>query len=75
MAVYRLIAKRRFSILHKLRKVEAVSSETAVTPEAADLNLKELQWLMYLAEAFSEIGKTADGRYYARYQGFVWGDT
>ena len=68
LAVYKLIAKRRFSILHKLRKADAVSSETAVTPEEADLNLEELQWLMYLAGAFSEIGKTVDGRYYARYQ-------
>jgi hypothetical protein len=65
LAVYGLIAKMRFSIIQKLKKVGAISSETAVTPKEADLDLEELQWLRYLAGgALSTIKKTDDGRYY-----------
>ncbi|MCW4021040.1 MAG: hypothetical protein NWF14_07440 [Candidatus Bathyarchaeota archaeon] len=65
MSVYGLIAKMRFTIISKLKAVGAVSVETAVTPEEADLNLEEIRWLPYLAGgALSTIKRTENGRYY-----------
>jgi hypothetical protein len=54
----------RFSIIQKLRKIHAVSAETAVTLEEANLNQEEMQWLKVLVGAFSPIKKTKDGKYY-----------
>ena len=55
----------RFTIISKLKKAEANSIEKAVTPEEANLNIEEKQWLNYLAGGtLSSIKKTEDGRYY-----------
>lgn len=52
-------------IVEKLRKVGAVSTDKAVTPEEAKLNLQETEWLGYLAGGFlATIKKTKNGRYY-----------
>ena len=65
MAMYGFVVKMHFIIVHKLRKVGAVSLKTAVTPMEAGLNSQERQWLRYLAGGFlSTIKKTEDGRYY-----------
>lgn len=62
MAIYGFVVKMHFIIVHKLRKVGAVSLKTAVT---SGLNSQEHQWLRYLAGGFlSTIKKTEDGRYY-----------
>lgn len=59
------VVKIRFIIVHKLRKVGAVSLKTAVTPVEAGLSSQECRWLRYLAGGFlSTIKKTKDGRYY-----------
>ena len=60
-----IAAKMRFSIRRKLRNAGAVSKETAVTPDEAELSPGEIQWLKYLGGGiFSIIKKTDDGRYY-----------
>ncbi len=65
MSVCGIIAKMRFSIIDKLKRVGANSPDTAVTPKEADLDIKESDWLQYLAGgALSTIKKTKDGRYY-----------
>ena len=64
LSAYGHIAKMRFMIIQKLRKAGAVSPEKAVAPQDADLSLPELQWLRFLAGAFSKIRKTQDGRFY-----------
>ncbi len=52
-------------IVEKLKKVGATSRDTAVTPEAAKLDLQETRWLGYLAGGFlATIKKTKNGRYY-----------
>ncbi|OYT50092.1 hypothetical protein B6U79_00395 [Candidatus Bathyarchaeota archaeon ex4484_231] len=65
LSVYGAIAKMRFAIIDKLKRAGAVSPETAVTPEEADLSLEEIRWLKYLAGgSLSTIKKTENGRYY-----------
>ena len=62
---YGIIAKMRIAIIKKLKAAGASSPETAVTPKEAELDLKEISWLQYLAGgALSEIKKTKEGRYY-----------
>jgi len=52
-------------VIDKLRKAGAVSRDKAVTPEIANLNLNEIEWLEYFAGGFlATIKKTRDGRYY-----------
>jgi hypothetical protein len=65
LSAYGIIAKMRFSIIDKLKKADANSPNTAVTPKEAELNMEETRWLRYLAGgALSTIKKTEDGRYY-----------
>lgn len=63
---YSVIAKMRYAIVAKLRKLKAFSPQEAVTPEEAGFSLKEEVWLLYLAggSLSSMIKKTKDGRYY-----------
>jgi hypothetical protein len=56
--------KKRFTILAKLTKAGAISKETAVSPDKAHLNLREREWLIYLAGGMERIQKTEDGLYY-----------
>lgn len=52
-------------IVDKLRKEGAISLDKAVTPEEANLNFLEIEWLGYLAGGFpATIKKTKNGRYY-----------
>jgi len=55
----------RYRIAFKIKKAGATSKEKAVTIEEAKLDLKEQQWLDYVAGGFlSTIKKTKDKRYY-----------
>jgi hypothetical protein len=52
-------------IIRKFKKVGAISEETAVTIEGADLDFSEYCWLPYFAGTFlGRIKKTEDHRYY-----------
>jgi hypothetical protein len=53
-----------YRIVDKLRKAGAISRDKAITPETANLNLQEIEWLQYLACDASTIKKTRDGLYY-----------
>jgi len=54
-----------YRIAFKIEKAGATSKEKAVTIEEAKLDLKEQQWLDYVAGGFlSKIKKTKDQRYY-----------
>jgi hypothetical protein len=56
--------KKRFTILAKLDKAGALSKETAVTLDKANLNWQEREWLVYLVGGMERIQKTEDGLYY-----------
>ena len=57
--------KMRQKIMNKLEKAGATIEYKAVTIEEAKLDLKEQQWLDYVAGGFlSTIKKTKDQRYY-----------
>jgi hypothetical protein len=52
-------------LIRKFKKAGAISEETAVTIEDADLDFSEYCWLPYFAGIFlGEIKKTEDHRYY-----------
>lgn len=56
-------AKR--NIEHKLRRKGAISYETRVKPEEADLDKRELGWVDSLVEE-GKIGKAEDGKIWWR---------
>ena len=57
--------KMRQQLIRRFEKVGAISEETAVTIEDANLDLKEYCWLPYFAGTFlGKIKKTKDNRYY-----------
>ena len=52
-------------LIRKIKKAGAISKETAVTIEGADLDFSEYCWLPYFAGTFlGRIKKTEDHRYY-----------
>jgi len=52
-------------LIRKFEKVGAISEETAVTIEDANLDMQEHGWLDYFAGSFlGNIKKTIDHRYY-----------
>ena len=52
-------------LIRKFKKAGAISEETAVTIEGADLDFSEYCWLPYFAGIFlGRIKKTKDQRYY-----------
>ena len=52
-------------LIRKFEKVGAISEETAVTIEDANLDMQEQGWLDYFAGSFlGSIKKTKDHRYY-----------
>ena len=54
-----------YKILHKLRKAGAISKDSAVTINEAELDPQEQMWLDYFAGVFlGKIKKTPDQRYY-----------
>ena len=55
-------------LIKKFEKVGAISEETAVTIEDANLDMQEQGWLDYFAGSFlGSIKKTKDHRYYRYY--------
>lgn len=57
--------KMKSRLIRKFEKVQAISEETAVTFEEANLNEQEQYWLDYFAGSFlGSIKKTKDHRYY-----------
>jgi hypothetical protein len=57
--------KMKSRLMRKFEKVQAISEETAVTFEEANLNEQEQYWLDYFAGSFlGSIKKTKDHRYY-----------
>ncbi|MEM2912258.1 MAG: hypothetical protein QW146_07125 [Candidatus Bathyarchaeia archaeon] len=49
------------SIERKLRRKGALSEETAVMPEEAEITKRELRWVTHLIEK-GKVGKTEDGK-------------
>ena len=57
--------KMHQQLIRKFKKVGAISEETAVTIEGADLDFSEYCWLPYFAGTFlGRIKKTENHRYY-----------
>ena len=57
--------KMKSRLVRKFEKAQAVSEETAVTFEEANLDVQEQYWLDYFAGSFlGSIKKTKDHRYY-----------
>ena len=57
--------KMHHRILLKIEKAGATSKEKAVTPEDANFDMQELQWLEYFTGSFrGGLKKTKDSRYY-----------
>ena len=57
--------KMRQQLIRKFKKIGAMSYETAVTFDEANLDLQEQYWLDYFAGSFlGSIKKTTDHRYY-----------
>ena len=57
--------KMHKQLIKKFKKAGAISEETAVTIEGADLCFSEYCWLPYFAGIFlGKIKETADHRYY-----------
>ena len=57
--------KMHQQLIRKFKKVGAISEETAVTIEGAELDFSEYCWLPYFAGTFlGKIKKTEDHRYY-----------
>ena len=60
--------KMHYKILHKLKKVEAFTKDSAVTSGEAALDRQEQMWLDYFAGSFlGRIKKTPDHRYYLQW--------
>ena len=65
LSSYGIQYKMQYRLVYKLEKAGAISKETAVTFQEADLDVQEQYWLNYFAGAFlGKIKKTKNNRYY-----------
>jgi len=65
ISIYGIQLKIHQQLIRKFRKVGAISEETAVSIECANLNLQEQSWLDYFAGSFpGSIKKTKSHLYY-----------
>ncbi len=59
-----------YRVVNKLRKAGAVSRDKAMTPETANLNLQEIDWLQYLLVTLQQLKRQETGYtiFSSRYQ-------